>query len=74
MTCGHVGTTFPDVSCQNEQPCDGMPHKATLPGKVNTMTLTWWDDSPEARAEFDRRVGNVIVDGIPLREYETRKE
>lgn len=69
MMCGNVGTTFADVACQREAPCDGMPHKATTHGVLNSMTLTWWDPSEEARAEFARRVGIVIVDGIPIREY-----
>lgn len=67
--CGNVGETFSDVRCENAAPCDGMPHRATTHGKVNSMTLTWWDQSEEARAEFERRVGNVVVDGIPLREH-----
>ncbi len=30
--------------------------------------VSWLDDSPAARSEAERRVGNVLFDGIPLRE------
>ena len=65
-TCGNTDTF--DLPCQNETPCDGMPHRHTRYGEINTMTLTWWDQTPASREEFARRVGNVVFDGVPLRE------
>lgn len=58
---GNRGVT---PQCENEAPCLGTPHRH----RNGNALLTWFDQSPEAQAEFKHRVGNVTIDGIPIRE------